>query len=30
MDHVGKSSAQNAWNGVLHNANENEQLAEQI
>ena len=28
MDHVGKSGKQNAWNGVLHNANENEQLAE--
>ena len=28
MDHVGKSGQQKAWNGILHNANENEQLAE--
>lgn len=30
MDQVGASGPQKAWNGVLHNANENEQLQEQI
>jgi hypothetical protein len=28
MDKVGESSAQNAWNGVLQNANEHEKLAD--
>lgn len=30
MDKVGKSGPQKAWNGVLLNAHENQQLAEQI